>query len=169
LALDLAIPKLRIPEPCRSRAFHDTHETVRAFYRRDVPLPFEHHDLSVIGNRLWGRASCKDRILSFKIRRMEVRPMSRWRTMADLLRPAQPSLRTSSACNAAVAWPGQRAPVRAKSRSNSANTAGSSAMARPVGAVSSSASVSETKPTPRCSSSCGAHVTLELFHHGNLH
>src|SRR6185437_11174551 len=49
-------------------------------------------------------------------------------------------------------------PARVRSRrishSNSAKMASKPAMARPAGVVRSSASVSETKPTPRCSSSC---------------
>src|SRR5271169_789917 len=48
-------------------------------------------------------------------------------------------------------------PARTRSRrislSNSANTASSAAIARPEGVVRSSASVSDTKPTPRWSSS----------------
>ena len=50
---------------------------------------------------------------------------------------------------------GQASPTRSRriSRSNSAKTASRPAMARPAGVVRSSASVSDTKPTPRCSSS----------------
>jgi len=49
-------------------------------------------------------------------------------------------------------------PARTRSRrtspSNSAMTSSSPAMARPAGEVRSRVSVSDTKPTPRCSSSC---------------
>src|SRR5208283_2975957 len=107
-----------------------------------------------------------ERILSCKIRRTEVRPICRRRAMADLLSPERRSLRTRSACRAAVAGRPRRFPFcrawakpartrsRKISRSNSANTASNPAMARPAGVVRSNASVSETKPTPRCSSSC---------------
>jgi hypothetical protein len=53
--------------------------------------------------------------------------------------------------------PARQRPARVRSRrisfSNSANIASRRAIARPAGVVRSNASVSDTKPTPRCSSS----------------
>src|SRR5215831_1017538 len=80
--------------------------------------------------------------------------------------PARCSFRISAAWSPAVIgrpslWPLARAwarPARVRScktsRSKAANTASMAAIARPAGVVRSSASVKETKPTPRCSSSC---------------
>ena len=82
-----------------------------------------------------------------------------------LLTPARGSFRISAVCRAAVAGRPKRLPfcracakpARVRSRrtslSHSANTASSAAMARPAGVVRSKASVRETKPTPRWSSS----------------
>jgi hypothetical protein len=101
-----------------------------------------------------------------RIRRTEVRPTRRRRAISALAKPARCSLRISAACLAAVAGRPSRLPfcracakparVRSPriSRSNAAKTASSPAIARPAGVVRSSASVSDTKPTPRCSSSC---------------
>jgi transposase len=100
-----------------------------------------------------------------RIRRTEVRPTPRRRAISDLLTPARCSFRISAVCRAAVAGrpnllPFSRAwarPARVRSRSisrsNSAKMASRPAIARPAGVVRSSASVSETKPTPRCSRS----------------
>ena len=100
-----------------------------------------------------------------RIRRTEVRPIWTRRAISDLLTPARCSFRISAACTAAVAgrpsrFPFSRAwakPARVRSRrisrSNSAKMASRPAIARPAGVVRSSASVSDTKPTPRCSSS----------------
>ena len=100
-----------------------------------------------------------------RIRRTEVRPICTRRAISDLLIPARCSFRISAAWIAAVAGrpsllPFCRAwvkPARVRSprisRSNAAKTASSPAIARPAGVVRSSASVSGTKPTPRCSSS----------------
>src|SRR5271166_2278374 len=107
-----------------------------------------------------------DPVLSYRIRRTEVRPMLRRREISDLLRPERCSLWTWLACRAAVMGRPRRLPFcRACarpartlslriSRSNSAKTASSAAIARPAGVVRSNASVSDTKPTPRGSSSC---------------
>jgi len=88
------------------------------------------------------------------------------RPISDLLTPARCRLQISAACTAAVAgrpsrFPFSRAcakPARVRSlrisRSNSAKIASRPAIARPAGVVRSSASLSDTKPTPRCSSSC---------------
>jgi hypothetical protein len=88
------------------------------------------------------------------------------RAISDLLIPARCNFRISAACKAAVfgrpnilpfflAW---ARPARVRSRrislSNSAKIANRPAIARPAGVVRSSASVSDTKPTPRCCSSC---------------
>jgi len=100
-----------------------------------------------------------------RIRRTEVRPIFSRRAIADLLTSARCSFRISAACMAAVAgrpsrFPFSRAcanPARVRSRrisrSNSAKIASRPAIARPAGVVRSRASVSDTKPTPRCSSS----------------
>ena len=99
------------------------------------------------------------------MRRTEVRPICSRRAISDLLTPARCSFRISAAWTAAVAGrPSRRpfcracaSPARVRSRrtslSNSAKMASKPAMARPAGVVRSSASVRETKPTPRCSSS----------------
>src|SRR5581483_12012275 len=101
-----------------------------------------------------------------RTRRTEVRPICSRRAISDLLTPARWSFPISAACAAAVAgrprrlpfWRAWARPARVRSpkisRSNSANIANRPAMARPAGVVRSSASVKETKPTPRCSSSC---------------
>ena len=99
------------------------------------------------------------------MRRTEVRPTSSRRAISALATPARWSLRISAACATAVAGRPRRlpfcrawaSPARVRSprisRSNAANTASNPAIARPAGVVRSSASVSDTKPTPRCSSS----------------
>src|ERR1039457_1743771 len=104
-------------------------------------------------------------LLIARMRRTEVRPIPNRRAISALLMPARCSFRTCSAWNPAVmgrpnflpfcrAWARPaRTRSRRISRSNSANTASNAAMARPAGVVRSSASVSETKPTPRCCSS----------------
>src|ERR1035437_1162647 len=105
-------------------------------------------------------------VLLSRIRRTEVRPMLSRREISDLLRPAKCSLRIWLAWSPAVKGRPRRLPfcrgwarparTRAPriSRSKAAKTASSAAIARPAGVVRSSASVSDTKPTPRCSSSC---------------
>ena len=101
-----------------------------------------------------------------RIRRTEVRPTCSRRAisaLADASAMQSPDLgRVDSRCFGRPrrlpfcrAW-AKPARVRSRriSRSNSANTASNPAIARPAGVVRSRASVSETKPTPRCSSSC---------------
>src|SRR5271170_6957461 len=103
--------------------------------------------------------------LASRIRRTEVRPICNRRAISALLTPARYSFRTWLVWSAAVCgrpnrWPFWRAcarPARTRSRrislSNSAKTASNAAMARPAGVVRSSASVSDTNPTPRWFSS----------------
>src|ERR1700691_5885928 len=100
-----------------------------------------------------------------RIRRTEVRPISSRRAISALLTPALYSFRTWLVWSAAVCGRPRRVPFcrawarpartrsRRISRSNSAKTASKAAMARPAGVVRSSASVRETNPTPRWSSS----------------
>ena len=117
------------------------------------------------GGRYPHRVIANAYLEGFRIRRTEVRPICTRRAISDLLTPARCSFRISAACMAAVTgrpsrFPFSRAcarPPRVRSRrislSNSAKMASRPAMARPAGVVKSSASVRETNPTPRCSSS----------------
>src|SRR5438034_1337759 len=101
--------------------------------------------------------SRRDAFPAFNMRRTEVRPICNRRAISALLTLARYSFRIWSAFRAAVRGRPRRLPFcrawaspartrsRRISRSNSAKTASSPAIARPAGAVRSSASVSHTK------------------------